>query len=310
MDAARPCIAALALLTAAVTLPACGPKKEEPRFTVAWVVMREGSKLLMAPADFAGVVELLPLGTEVLAVPEETEVSYDTTYAEVELPDARTGFIDRKYLGPRSEWQQVEDLRASVVGGQTQATGQISQRANLRLEPGRQTRILDSIAGKTDFRMHRRVAVMEGAKKEVWYLVDVGEGHVGYVFTRQLDFDVPREFPPYTKYRRTVAWRTLGGDPDHPTYLAASIGDGDKGCDYDKAEIYAWDGAGGYYATVFVKSERKGVLPITTHEVDGKWFFETRELLDDGTIEVKRWSDTRPARVVETRTEEGEGVLH
>ena len=302
----------LVLLLASVTagLVACGPKEEVPRFTAPLVVMREGTKLLMAPADFAGVVDQLTLGTHLRAVPVETEVSYDSTYAEVELDDERTGFIDRKYLGALDEWQIALDVRASVEGQQAQATGETRQRANLRLEPGRETRIIDSIAGKTGFRMIRRVAVMEGETKEVWYLVDLGDDRIGYIFTRQLDFDVPREFPPYTKYRRTVAWRTLGGDPDHPTYLAASIGDGDKGCDYDKAEIYAWDGAGGYYATVFVKSELKGVLPITTHEVEGKWFFETRELTDDGGIEVKRWSDTRPARVVETRVVDGGGYLH
>jgi hypothetical protein len=287
----------------------CGPREVIPKYTEPLVVMREGTKLLLAPADFAGVVDHASLGTELKAVPEEADVSYDLAYAEVELADGQQGFIERKYLGPPAEWQQVLDLRASAAGIQPQADGTLESRANLRIAPGRDTRILDSIAGKAEFQMYRRVAIMNGDDKEIWYLVDVGEGRIGFMFTRQLDYDVPRAFPPYTKYRRTVAWQTLGGDPEHPTYIAASIGDGDRGCDFDKVEIYAWDGPGAYYATVFVESGLEGLLPITTEEVDGKWFFELRELKDEG-IEVKRWSDTRPGRVVETRVEASDGILH
>ncbi len=299
---------ALAALQLALSL-GCGPREEIPKYTEPLVVMREGTKLLLAPADFAGVVDHASLGTALKAVPEEAEVSYDLAYAEVELADGQLGFIERKYLGTPAEWQQVLDLRASAAGIQPQANGTLESRANLRIAPGRDTRILDSIAGKTEFQMYSRVAIMNGDDKEIWYLVDVGKGRIGYMFTRQLDFAVPRAFPPYTKYRRTVAWQTMGGDPDHPTYIAASIGDGDRGCDFDKVEIYAWDGTGAYYATVFVESELQGLLPITTDDVDGKWFFELRELKDDG-IEVERWSDTRPGRVVETRVEPSDGILH
>ena len=306
----RPFAAAVVLVTLALAaVPACGPREEVPKYTVPLVVMRESTKLLMAPADFAGVVDHASLGAELKAVPEETDVSYDTSYAEVELADGQQGFIERKYLGTPAEWRQVADLRASVDGIQPQATGTLESRANLRLAPDRDSRILDSIAGKTDFQMYRRVGIMVGEEKEIWYLVDVGQGRVGYMFTRQLDFDVPRDFPPYTKYRRTVAWHTLGGDPDHPTYLAASIGDGDRDCDFDKVEIYAWNATGVHYATVFVESKLTGVLPIATEEVEGKWFFELRTLTDAG-IEVNRWSDTRPGRIVETRTEESDGILH
>jgi len=305
---APPASSAIAAILIALCI-GCGPREEVPKYTEPLVVMRDGTKLLMAPADFAGIVDNTTLGTELKAVPAEADVSYDTSYAEVELADGQQGFIERKYLGKAPEWQQVLELRASAVGIQSQATGNLESRANLRLGPGRDTRILDSIAGKTAFQMYRRIAIMSGDDKEIWYLVDVGKDRVGYIFTRQLDFDVPSEFPPYTKYRRTVAWLTLGGDPDHPTYLAASIGDGDRDCDFDKVEIYAWDGPGVYYATVFVESGLTGVLPVVTEEVEGKWFFELRELKDEG-IEAKRWSDTRPARVVETTMEESDGILH
>jgi len=293
------------LLLLVMSLPGlhgCGPEEEVPKYSEPWVVMRQDSKLLMAPADFAGVVGTLDLGAALVAVPVDTEVSYDTTYAEVQTTDGLEGFIERKFLGDAAEWQGVEDLRASVDGEQAQATGELSQRANLRVEPGRETRILDSIAGKTPFQMYRRVAIMVGDTKEIWYLVDVGEGRVGYMFTRQLDWDVPKVFPPYTKYRRTVAWSTMGGDEEHPTYIAASIGSGDLGCDFDKVEVYAWD-SGSYYATVMVKSELKGVLPLTVEEIEGTWYFEIRQLTDEG-VNVDRYKDQpRPSKIVETRQE-------
>jgi hypothetical protein len=299
----RTLICSLLLLSILVPgVQGCGPKEEVPKYTEPWVVMRQDTKVLMAPADFAGVIGTLDLGAALLAVPVEAEVSYDTSYAEIETTEGGEGFVERKFLGDAAEWQQVADLRASIRGEQAQATGELSQRANLRLGPGRETRILDSIAGKTPFEMYSRVAIMVGEEKEIWYLVDTGEGRVGYMFTRQLDWDVPKVFPPYTKYRRTVAWSTMGGDEQHPTYIAASIGDGDRDCDFDKVEVYAWDG-GGYYATVLVKSELMGVLPLNLEQVEGTWYFEIRTLTDDG-IQVQRYKDQpRPSRVVETRDE-------
>ncbi len=287
----------------------CAGGEQVSPFTDALVVMREGTKLRMAPAEFGGVVDQLPLGTDVLAVPEDAEVSYDAAWAEVELADGRTGFIERIYLGPPSEWQQVVALRDSIAGAQPQATGTLATRANLRLEPHRGGRILDAVAGGTPFEMFLRVATMKGEDKEIWYLVDLGQGRVGYVFTRQLDVDPPRDLPPHTRYRRMVAWRQMGGDAEHPTVVVGSIGDGDLGCDFDRVEVYAWDAGAGGYGTMFSRRDLRGILPIETAEVDGRWTFTVRQLTDDG-VEATVWSDTRPARVLETRHEPPSPYLH
>ena len=248
-------ILALVALAALAGSMACGGGEEVPRFTEARVVMNEGVDLRRAPAEFAGVVEVMALGTPVTAVPDATDVSHDDTYLEVQLEDGRSGFVERPSLGMPEEWQLVLDLRASVEGATAQSTGTLKSRANLRLAPGRDSRQLDSIAGKTPFSMYRRVAVMAGEDKEIWYLIDVGEGRIGYMYTRKLEFEVPRDLPSHARYRRTVAWQSLGGDEDHPTWLVASAGDGDLGCDYDQAEIYAWDPATGAYGTMFTKKD-------------------------------------------------------
>jgi hypothetical protein len=290
-------------------LGGCKPKVEESPFTESLVVMVEGTKLLMAPADFAGVVDQLALGTQVMAVPADTEVVYDTTYAEVELAYGRTGFIERTLLGPQEEWQQVEDLRSDVAGLQVQAVGTITARSNLRLEPQRDSRVIDSVPGKTAFEMYRRVASMDGDTKEIWYLVDLGEDRVGYLFTRQLDFEPPRDLPGHARYRRKVAWHAMGGAEEHPTWLVASAGDGDLGCDFDQVEIYAWDPSTGAYGTMFHVEDLKAVLPVDVEERDGVWHFVLREMGEGETV-ATRWSDTRPAKVVETWTEPASPYLH
>jgi len=299
-------------LTAAAlagSLAGCKPKVEESPFTDPLVVMVEGTKLLMAPADFAGVVDTLPLGTSVMAVPADADVVYDTTYVEVETAFSRTGFIERERLGPPSEWQMVEDLRASVAGQQVQAAGIVSSRSNLRLEPQRDSRVIDSVPGKTPFEMYRRVAAMEGETKEIWYLVDLGKDRVGYLFTRQLEFEPPRDLPGYTRYRRKVAWRSLGGDEDHPTWLVASASDGDLGCDFDQVDIYAWDPSTFAYGTMFHTEELHGILPVDIEQQDGVWTFVLREK-GEGETAATRWSDTRPAKVVETWSEPATPYLH
>ena len=288
----------------------CGGGEAEPKFTEPRVVLSDGAKLRLAPAEFAGVVEEMTLGTAVTAVAGKTEVSHDDEYVEVELDDGRVGFVERTSLGSTAEWQQVLDLRASIDGLQAQAGGQLKNRSNLRIAPGKQSRVLASVPGKTPFGMFRRVGVMEGEDKEIWYLVDLGEDRVGYVFTRKLDFAVPRNLPSHARYRRTVGWQQLGGETEHPTWLIASAGEGDLGCDFDRAEIYAWDPVSGAYGTMFTKKELRGVLPLGSEEVAGTWNFVLRTLNEDGSVTATRWSDSRPARVVETWSEDASGYLH
>jgi len=297
------------LLVVVWALTGCEGKEKESPYVDPVVVMREGTKLRMAPAEFAGVVAELALGTEMLAVREDAEVSYDTTFADVQLADGTTGFIERIYVGPPSEWQQVLDLRALAGEIQPQATGIVESRANLRLGPGRDTRILESIAGKTSFSMLRREGLMNGDNKEIWYLVDLGEGRVGYMFTRQLEFQHPRNLPPHVRYRRVVAWRTIGEATEHPTYVVGSIGDGDLGCDFDRVEILAWDGGTGAYGTMFTLKDIRGILPLNINEDAQPRTFEIRESKDGETV-VTVWSDTRPAKVVETRSEPASTILH
>jgi len=289
---------------------ACGGGEEIPKFTEARVVMAEGVDLRLAPAEFAGVVESMALGIPVTAVPTAADVSHDDTYVEVQLEDGRSGFAERSKLGLPDEWQEVVDLRASVEGATAQSTGELKSRSNLRLAPGKDTRILDSVAGKTPFSMYRRVAVMAGEDKEIWYLVDVGEGRIGYVYTRKLDFAVPRDLPSHARYRRTVAWQALGGVEDHATWLVASAGDGDLGCDYDQVEIYAWDPGTGAYGTMFTKKGLEGVLPLESEDREGVWHFVLRELAEGGGVTATRWADKRPAKVVETWQEEATVELH
>lgn len=308
MSGSRGCVL-LGVVAVLVVLGGCKPKEEESPFTESLVVMVEGTKLLMAPADFAGVVDRLALGTEVMAVSADADVVYDTTYAEVELAFSRTGFIERERLGPVEEWQQVLDLRAAVDAQQVQAVGTITARSNLRIEPQRDSRVIDSVPGKTPFEMYRRVASMNGDKKEIWYLVDLGKGRVGYLFTRQLDFDPPRNLPSHSRYRRKVSWRALDGDGDQTTWLVASVGDGDLGCDFDRVDIYAWDPSTVAYGTMFHVEDLKGILPVDVAEQDGVWTFVLREMGDGETV-ATRWSDRRPAKVVETWTEPETEFLH
>lgn len=303
-------ILALVALAALAGSMACGEGEEVPKFTDARVVMNEGVDLRRAPAEFAGVVEVMALGTPVTSVPDATDVSHDDTYLEVQLEDGRSGFVERGSLGIPEEWQRVVDLRVSVEGATAQSSGTLKSRANLRLAPGRDSRLLDSIAGKTPFSMYRRVAVMAEEDKEIWYLIDVGEGRIGYMYTRKLDFEVPRDLPSHARYRRTVAWQSLGGDEDHATWLVASASDGDLGCDYDQAEIYAWDPGTGAYGTMFTKKGLKGVLPLESEERDGVWHFVLRELLAEGGVTATRWADKRPAKVVETWQEEATTSIH
>lgn len=297
------------LLVTSWALAGCEGKEKESPYVDALVVMREATKLRMAPAEFAGVVTELTLGTELLAVREDAEVSYDTTFADVQLTDGTTGFIERKYVGPPSEWQQVVDLRDSIAHAQPQATGIVESRANLRLGPGRDTRILDSIAGKTEFSMIRREGLMKGDTKEIWYLVDLGQGLVGYMFTRQLEFQHPGNLPPHVRYRRVVAWRPIGETTEHPTYVVGTIGDGDLDCDFDRVEIFAWDAGTGAYGTMFTLKDIRGILPLNVDDTTQPRNFEVREIKDDEIL-VTVWSDTRPAKVLETRSEPATALLH
>jgi hypothetical protein len=153
-------------------------------------------------------------------------------------------------------------------------------------------------------------------RKEVWYKVRLADGRVGYIYTRNLKFEPPPELTEYTQFRPTLAWLKLrriesegfGGVNE---YLVAYATPGvNFGADYDRVEIYTWDGK--RYQTAFARSSLRGILPIPVIHEGNEVYFELRELdaKQPGQLFVRRYHFPHPIKEVGRSKLEADVGLH
>lgn len=230
--------------------------------------------------------------------------------------DGREGYIKLANIGGEEIIHKTLELRKSIEGMPVQAEGVLKNKANFRLEPGRQHKVVETLPAGRKFEMYERVVTLrptprkhrqlsaptaqlsptvmtdqgpglgsepEIAPKDVWYKVRIEDGRVGYIYTHNLQFTPPADIARIVNYMRIVAWRVINTtqDPDLGAmndYVAvyAPLGQ-DPGCDYTRLYYIPW-----------LKSKKKheqmawrsiqGVLPVMNYHAHGKPGFSVRYL--------------------------------
>jgi uncharacterized protein YgiM (DUF1202 family) len=295
------------------------------RLTV--IVGEEG--LYQQPDRLSRKVTTLSFGQEVTVL-ERKRPATAHGWEEIHAGQKLSGFVRSSTLGPPELIEKLRGLMKSIEGVEPQAVGVTTAATNFRLEPGSEGQVIEKLPAGTRFEMFERQATLTPqvvnpvaggpketkARKEVWYKVRLPDGRVGYIYTRNLEFEPPTELTEYTRSRRTVAWlklRSLKSETSDSVneYLVAYATPGvDFGADYNRVEIYIWDGKG--YQTAFAQSSLQGILPIHVIHEGNDVFFELRELdnKQPGHVLVRRYHFPHPIKEVGRSNVEAAVGLH
>lgn len=235
----------------------------------------------------------------------------------VRTRDGREGYLDEKVVGGDEIIVLTKRLRKSIEGMPVQAEGVVKNKANFRLQPGREPKVVEILQPGKKLEMFERVVTLrhlpgpstdiatrggstersataeasaappdsadELMKKDVWYKVKLEDGRVGYLYTHNIEFTPPEDIARRVTHKRLVAWRVVStsDDPDlgaKNNYVVACAPFGsDPGCDYTTLYFISWSGNRKRHV-VHTQINRPGILPITNYHFEGKPGFSIRYL--------------------------------
>ena len=298
--------------------------QQVPRFVL---VGEEG--IYQNPDRSSPKVATLSFGQEVSAS-EKKRTSNGQSWEEVHFGPDLSGYMRSSALGTPELIDKMRSLMKSVDGLVPQASGVTSASANFRLEPSSAAQAIESLPAGTHFEMFERQAsfapqvskaleiklIEPKPRKEVWYKVRVPDGRVGYIHSKNLQFEPPPELAQYTHSRRALAWQKFpspkpeNSDSTLDFVVAYATPGMDFGADYNRVEIYTSKDK--VFQTAFVQSSLKGILPIQVIQEGNEVFFELRELDDKqpGQVFVHRYHFPRPIKEVSKSKLEGDVGLH
>ncbi len=229
--------------------------------------------------------------------------------------DGTEGYLEQKMVGGKEIILKTQELRKSIEGMPAQAEGVIKNKANFRLEPGREHEIIEVLPPGKKFEMYERVVTTRSSstaksvstsgrseaqglaaedasrgdeasddvKKDVWYKVKIEDGRVGYIYTHNMKLTPPEDIARAVPFMRIVAWRSINitDDPDRGAknnYVVAYAPIGkDPGSDYSRLYLMNWSSRLNR-RNINWQIPISGVLPITDYHFEGKPGFSVRYL--------------------------------
>jgi hypothetical protein len=189
-------------------------------------------------------------------LPAETPVRLTERTGEwyrVRTRDGREGYLKDNLIGDEKIIKRTEELRQSIERMPVQAEGELKNKANFRLWPGRHHKVVDVLPPGKKVEMFERVVTLRApthtettgitrgqeqlledirsvsvsdsssdlqseseAKKDVWYKVKIEDGRIGFVYTHNLKFNPPPDIDGIVPGMRLLAWRVVSvtDDPD------------------------------------------------------------------------------------------------
>jgi uncharacterized protein YgiM (DUF1202 family) len=229
------------------------------------------------------------------------------------------GWIEQKYVVDETVNRAVEKLAAENKKALVQGHAAADTDLRMRVDPQREADFLYMLKEKDKVELLKRASTEKPAKPapisepanakmvepvyEDWWLVRNGEGHVGWVVSRNLDVEVPMEVAEYAEGRKIIAWFKLNEvhstkEKDSklvPQYLMAlSEPKGGLPYDFDQIRVFTWNQKRERYETAY-REHLMGDLPIqvTTQDFgkDGRLpVFTLRAKEDDQPFQERKYS--------------------
>jgi hypothetical protein len=172
-----------------------------------------------------------------------------------------------------------------------QNTAVLSDSANFRVEPGRDTPIIRRLEAGTRVEVLERTTTLRPGSHElhdVWLKVRPSPAEVGWVYSGLVQFDVPMELAEHTEgYTYTVV-KVLNQVQDSVVgpvqwYVVGERSSGiDPQIDFDGIRVFTWNLRMHRYETAFRLKGLRGSYPLESSQEGSKPAFHFHELGADG----------------------------
>jgi len=251
-------------------------------------VLPTTAPMVDTPADIRQQIDTLKAG-------QRLEVLTRTrNWAHVRTESGQNGWVEGKNLVDGPTYEAGQRLLASLEETQVQAVGHISDLANLRLEPSRESSQLAQLRENQAVEVLGRRLVDRPLQPDqpatatpvcdAWYLVRA-DSKGGWILGRLVALDIPEAVSVYAQGVNMVAWFVLSTVADNgrqvPQYLVADRA-GASEYDFDHIRVFTWWVKNQKYVTAYVESNLSGYFPIRVQQADGVSHFRLRVVDGEG----------------------------
>ncbi len=223
-------------------------------------------------------------------------------FDRIRTREGTEGWVETRSLVGKDVFDGFEQLASANSATVVQAKGIARAELNMHVTPGRQTETLYQLKKNDSVDVLRRASAEKpppkvssvpdtsfspaksasakpsGPALEDWWLVRDTQNHVGWVYGRLLDFDVPLEIARYAENKRMVGFFVLNqistaSGKTVPQYLTL-LTEPKEGMpfDYDQVRVFTWNTRRDRYETVFLEHKLNGIFParVGTETFDKK----------------------------------------
>jgi SH3-like domain-containing protein len=280
-------VTSLPLLLVVLAGTACSPKAPPPEQAT---VNAEHASLRVRDSATSRTLKVLEPGEHV-AVLEKQNRWYRVRLGDIE------GWMEVSTLLTDSTRKAIQQNLESAKDQSVQNKGQLTQDANLRLEPGRSTAVLRRLPGHSMVEVLERQSLpREDApdRVEPWLKVRTSPTEVGWILSSFIEFDVPEGIAPYTEdyIYSAVSVVNRVEDPVAGTVEWYVVGERRPGIDpqldFTGIRVFTWNAKKERYETAFRKPGIRGVYPLEVSHDNKKPSFRYSELSADGKTKVVR----------------------
>jgi hypothetical protein len=285
-------------------------------------------------------------------------VSQDRHFFRVKTPDGKLGWIDDRAVIDQKTYDQFAALAKQNATDPVVATGILNYESNMHLAPGRKEVHFYLLPTNATVELLRRASVPKqipaeavpvplGTKKSErakkvekrdvnappyvppgppmadWWLVRGPQGQIGWVLSRMMDVNIPKELAGLVGTQRYIAAYRLAtvNDPDSkfpdgqvPEFVALTNAWKDGlPYDFDQVHVFTWDTKRHRYELAFRDRGVEGYLPVTMGSgvFDGKTepTFSFRQATDNQDMVIDPVTGAARAAHTITVTYRLEGAL-
>jgi len=278
--------ALILVLTSSIVLSGCGPKKE-PAKEQATVVAKHASVRMKNSATSRTLTTLEP----------------DTKIDVLE----RQGNWYRIRTGDTQGWMEETTLLTDAMASQLRAmvndakkqeaqnTALLRDDANLRLEPGRNTKIMRRLAAESKVEiLERKTLPRPNASPDVWIKVRVSPTEVGWLLGGVLDYEAPAGIGGFMEGSNYSAIKPLNTveDSEVGPIIWYVVGERRPGAPpevaFDGIRVFTWNLKKHRYETAYRIKGLRGAYPLVVGKDGANPMFQFSEMAEDGSLKPVR----------------------